>query len=63
VASENPTQKLSIWYSKYCNEDWEHTYGIKIQTIDNPGWSLQISLAETPLAGVNFSPIELERTE
>jgi hypothetical protein len=30
------------WYTKQCNGDWEHSYGIRIDTIDNPGWSLTL---------------------
>lgn len=29
---------LSNWHKLNCNGDWEHTYGIKIETLDNPGW-------------------------
>lgn len=61
--ANTPTRKLAIWYSKHCNEDWEHTYGIEIQTIDNPGWSLRVALSDTLLAEAEFAPIEVERAE
>lgn len=35
-----------------CNGDWEHTYGIKIDNIDNPGWRLEVDLSDTPLYGI-----------
>ncbi|MCT4648099.1 MAG: immunity 53 family protein [Carboxylicivirga sp.] len=38
---------LNNWYLSNCNGDWEHTYGIKIETIDNPGWKVIIDLSET----------------
>ncbi|MFH0733814.1 MAG: immunity 53 family protein [bacterium] len=38
---------LENWYSSNCNEDWEHMYGIKIGTLDNPGWDVRIDLKET----------------
>jgi Immunity protein 53 len=41
---------LESWYSKQCNGDWEHQYGISIQTVDNPGWHVRIDLVNTPLA-------------
>ncbi|MCM3133740.1 immunity 53 family protein [Paenibacillus polysaccharolyticus] len=25
-------------YDQNCDGEWEHVYGVKIQTIDNPGW-------------------------
>jgi Immunity protein 53 len=40
---------LESWYSKQCNGDWEHQYGISIQTVDNPRWHAKIDLVDTPL--------------
>jgi Immunity protein 53 len=54
---------LQDWYLSNCNEDWEHTYGIKIDTLDNPGWSVFIDLDETPMENVVFQSLSLERTE
>jgi hypothetical protein len=42
---------LQRWYASQCDGDWEHTYGVKIDTLDNPGWWVQVDLVETPLAG------------
>jgi len=42
---------LGHWYLSQCDSDWEHSYGVKIDTLDNPGWSLKIELANTPLDG------------
>jgi hypothetical protein len=39
------------WYSSHCDGDWEHTYGIEIGTLDNPGWRVVIDLTETELEG------------
>ena len=38
---------IQNWYSKQIDGDWEHTFGIKIETLDNPGWLVEIDLAET----------------
>lgn len=38
---------LQEWYSANCNGDWEHQYGVKINTLDNPGWEVVIDLADT----------------
>ena len=38
---------LSKWYSSMCVDEWEHFYGIKIETLDNPGWIVTIDLLET----------------
>ena len=33
---------LENWYSSQCDGSWEHFYGIKIETLDNPGWAVEI---------------------
>ena len=45
---------LEEWMRGECNGDWEHCYGIKICTLDNPGWWVQIDLMETNLFGKHF---------
>ena len=45
---------LEEWYFSQCNEDWEHTYGVEIGTLDNPGWQLKIDLNETNLEGTGY---------
>ncbi len=54
---------LMQWYQSQCNGDWEHQNGIRIRTIDNPGWSIDIDLEGTPLAGLVAAPALTERTE
>lgn len=34
---------LDQFYRRRCNGIWEHTYGIDIETCDNPGWVLTLS--------------------
>ena len=50
----NPIQKLQKWYSSQCDGDWEHEFGVKLETLDNPGWSISIDLEMTSLEGVEF---------
>ena len=54
-------QKLQEWYSSQCNGLWEHGHGIKINTLDNPGWILTINLVETDLVACEFTPVDTER--
>jgi hypothetical protein len=35
------------WYASQCDGFWEHGHGIKIETLDNPGWSVKIDLRDT----------------
>lgn len=38
---------LEAWYASVCDGQWEHMYGITIDTLDNPGWRVKIDLRET----------------
>lgn len=46
--------ELQKWYLSQCNDDWEHTYGIQISNLDNPGWNLEVDLTDTYLENVPF---------
>jgi hypothetical protein len=39
---------LEEWYASRCDGEWEHGYGISIETLDNPGWRVRIDLHDTP---------------
>src|SRR5262245_55977133 len=42
---------LEEWYKAHCDGEWEHAYGIRIDTLDNPGWSGVIDVSGTNLEG------------
>ena len=48
---------LSQWFLSECNNDWEHGTGIRIETLDNPGWHIRINLEDTLLEGRSFEPV------
>ncbi len=48
---------LIAWYIAQCDGEWEHRYGIKLQTLDNPGWLLNIALIHTDLQGCAMQEI------
>jgi hypothetical protein len=54
---------LQQWYSAHCDGVWEHSFGITIETIDNPGWSVTISLERTELESIPFEPVKAEANE
>lgn len=54
---------LQQWYQDNCDGDWEHTYGICIKNLDNPGWSLTIDLNDTDLEYANLQEIKINRSE
>jgi hypothetical protein len=51
-------RRFSDWYRSQCNDTWEHQYGIRIDSLDNPGWSVTISLTGTPLESRVFTARE-----
>lgn len=54
---------LVKWDDRQCDGDWEHQFGLKIETLDNPGWSILTSIQETELQDKKFQNINIERTE
>jgi len=50
---------IEKWYHSNCDTDWEHVYGIKISTLDNPGWMISIDLADTPLIGKIMESVDI----
>ncbi len=59
----DPLTWLQAWYVTQCDGDWEHEYGVRIATLDNPGWSLSIDLRDTVLEGAAFTRHEVRRGE
>ena len=55
--------KLEQWYAGQCNGDWEHRYGVRIDTLDNPGWSIEIDLRDTRKQTCVLERQKIDRTE
>jgi hypothetical protein len=53
---------LQSWYAQQCDGDWEHEWGVRIGTLDNPGWTVGIDLAETDLEEHDYPRQEINRT-
>lgn len=60
---ESTLVRLCIWYQQQCVNDWQEAYGVKIDTLDNPGWCLSIDLVDTKLQNRSFSPVKVNRSE
>lgn len=58
----NALKWLQDWYIQNCDGDWEHCYGVKIGTLDNPGWYVDIDLIDTSLEGEEFNKVVLQRS-
>lgn len=52
-------EKLNEWYQSNCDGDWEHCFGVNIETLDNPGWIVKIDLYYTELKDKPFEEIEI----
>lgn len=52
--NENIIRRIQNWYKFNCNGEWEHKFGVKINTLDNPGWEIIINLKETALENSSF---------
>ena len=54
---------IQDWYASQCDGDWEHGYGIRVETLDNPGWSVKINLTDTDLQDEPFESVKIERSK
>lgn len=51
-------EELQAWYLAQCDGEWEHQFGVRIETLDNPGWIAAIDLARTDLEERPFSEVK-----
>ncbi len=61
--ADDPLARLQAWYAAQTDGDWEHSYGIRISTLDNPGWMLKVNLEGTALEGRPFGRVREDRSE
>lgn len=54
---------LQRWYVSRCDDEWEHSYGVTIDTLDNPGWTLRIDVIGTTLESTTREWTKLARSE
>ncbi|WP_343691963.1 immunity 53 family protein [Chitinophaga sp.] len=54
---------ISQWMNSNCNGSWEHMYGVKIGTLDNPGWYVTIDLTDTELESLEMETDVIENSE
>jgi hypothetical protein len=56
-------EQIQVWYAAQCNSEWEHQYGVSIETIDNPGWCVKVDLAGTTLEDIRFQTYREDKSE
>ncbi|MEV6071608.1 immunity 53 family protein [Nocardia sp. NPDC052001] len=54
---------MQSWYAAQCDGGWEHGWGVRIETLDNPGWLVEIDLRETALADQEHPRQKIDRSE
>lgn len=54
---------LTKWVASHCNGEWEHEYGVTLESVDNPGWMLRIDLDGTGINPSHFKPVAIQRSE
>ena len=59
----NTLVRLAKWFHSQCDGDWEHGEGIRIATLDNPGWCVDITLEGTDLEERPYQAIEYNRSK
>jgi hypothetical protein len=62
-AADMSLSMLERWYATQCNGDWEHGYGVKIDTLDNPGWHVRIDLSGTKKQDSLLERVVIARSE
>lgn len=50
-------QELEKWYENCCDGEWEHHFGVTIETLDNPGWQVRIDIVGTRLENQGFKEV------
>jgi len=63
IANVDTLTWLSEWYSTQCYEAWAEEFGVSIDTLDNPGWSIKIDLEGTELEDRYFENLKIERSD
>ena len=54
---------LQNWCLNYLTNNVANTPSIKIGTLDNPGWAVDIQLTDTPFEKRKFAPIKIDDEE
>jgi hypothetical protein len=53
--------RIERWYARQCDGSWEHQFGIRIESLDNPGWEVLIDVGATRVGGPAFVERDVDR--
>jgi hypothetical protein len=54
---------LEKWYASQCNGEWEHAWGVRINTLDNPGRHAHLNLQGTRRQDATLEKFKLTRSQ
>ena len=54
-------RQLEKWYRSRCDGEWEHAGGVKIDTLDNPGWTVAIDVPKKDVENGVWDEIRIDR--
>ena len=54
---------LEKWFAGQCDGEWEHGYGVRIESLDNPGWRVHVGLHGTKKQNTALTRITLTRSQ
>ena len=63
MASTDVLLRLQAWYADQSDGEWEHSYGVRIDTLDNPGWAVRIDLNGTSVEDRALDREEVHRSK
>lgn len=56
-----PLGWLQTWFVQHCDGAWERMHSIRLTELDNPGWTFEVDLGDTELAGRRIEGSRVER--
>ena len=57
-------ERIEAWYKTQIDRGRDHALGVRIESLkDEPGWSVKIDLAGTPLSGLTLAPYKEGATD
>ena len=51
-------ERIEAWYAARLDGDWEHRYGLSVESCDNPGWWLRATLPDDAATRAAFAALE-----
>lgn len=56
----NNLEWLQDWYQRQCDGKWEHSHGMNLKPLEDPGWHLTINLVGTSAADARPQTLRLD---